>query len=95
VFINFASFRRSVFVCLVVSKIACFCLNCVIIICKLVCSAAASSMSALKQPTVRVVAIIAEGVPEADAKQLIAYARANNKARTMMQCYLNCNERKV
>nr|CAD1833156.1 unnamed protein product [Ananas comosus var. bracteatus] len=42
-------------------------------------SAAASSMSALKQPTIRVVAIIAEGVPESDAKQLIAYARANNK----------------
>ncbi|THU55259.1 hypothetical protein C4D60_Mb11t04680 [Musa balbisiana] len=42
-------------------------------------SAAASSMSALKQPTIRVVAIIAEGVPESDTKQLIAYARANNK----------------
>uniref|UniRef100_A0A803Q4S2 ATP citrate synthase n=1 Tax=Cannabis sativa TaxID=3483 RepID=A0A803Q4S2_CANSA len=42
-------------------------------------SAAASSMSALKQPTIRVVAIIAEGVPESDAKQLIAYARSNNK----------------
>ncbi|GLJ22586.1 hypothetical protein SUGI_0425130 [Cryptomeria japonica] len=42
-------------------------------------SAYASSMSALKQPTIRVVAIIAEGVPEGDAKQLIAYARANNK----------------
>ncbi|KAJ0035511.1 hypothetical protein Pint_24344 [Pistacia integerrima] len=42
-------------------------------------SAAASSMAALKQPTIRVVAIIAEGVPEADTKQLIAYARANNK----------------
>ncbi|KAM3213123.1 hypothetical protein ACQJBY_065872 [Aegilops geniculata] len=42
-------------------------------------SAAASSMSALKQPTLRVVAIIAEGVPESDAKQLISYARANNK----------------
>ncbi|XP_062108796.1 ATP-citrate synthase beta chain protein 2-like [Humulus lupulus] len=42
-------------------------------------SAAASSMSALKQPTLRVVAIIAEGVPESDAKQLIAYARSNNK----------------
>ncbi|RWW55992.1 hypothetical protein BHE74_00037327, partial [Ensete ventricosum] len=41
--------------------------------------AAASSMSALKQPTIRVVAIIAEGVPESDTKQLIAYARANNK----------------
>ncbi|KAJ6891414.1 hypothetical protein NC651_024802 [Populus alba x Populus x berolinensis] len=42
-------------------------------------SAAASSMAALKQPTVRVVAIIAEGVPQADTKQLIACARANNK----------------
>ncbi|KAK9182201.1 hypothetical protein WN944_025344 [Citrus x changshan-huyou] len=42
-------------------------------------SAAASSMAALKQPTIRVVAIIAEGVPEADTKQLIAYARSNNK----------------
>ncbi|KAE8711915.1 ATP-citrate synthase beta chain protein 1 [Hibiscus syriacus] len=42
-------------------------------------SAAASSMSALKQPTIRVVAIIAEGVPESDTKQLIAYARSNNK----------------
>ena len=38
-------------------------------------------MAALKQPTVRVVAIIAEGAPEADTKQLIAYARANNKVR--------------
>lgn len=36
-------------------------------------------MAAMKQPTIRVVAIIAEGVPEADTKQLIAYARANNK----------------
>ncbi|KAM1244545.1 hypothetical protein ACFX13_036695 [Malus domestica] len=42
-------------------------------------SAAASSMAALKQPTIRVVAIIAEGVPESDTKQLIAYARANKK----------------
>ncbi|KAL0457499.1 UNVERIFIED_CONTAM: ATP-citrate synthase beta chain protein 2 [Sesamum latifolium] len=42
-------------------------------------SAAASSMSALKQPTIKVVAIIAEGVPESDTKQLIAYAKANNK----------------
>lgn len=45
----------------------------------LLCSAAASSMAALKQPTIKVVAIIAEGVPESDTKQLIAYARANNK----------------
>ncbi|KAG5555290.1 hypothetical protein RHGRI_012733 [Rhododendron griersonianum] len=36
-------------------------------------------MAALKQPTIRVVAIIAEGVPESDTKQLIAYAKANNK----------------
>ncbi|CAN6576093.1 unnamed protein product [Malus baccata var. baccata] len=42
-------------------------------------SAAASSMAALKQPTIRVVAIIAEGVPESNTKQLIAYARATNK----------------
>ncbi|CAI5518151.1 unnamed protein product [Closterium sp. Naga37s-1] len=42
-------------------------------------SAFESSFEALKQPTIRVVAIIAEGVPEADAKTLIAYARANNK----------------
>lgn len=45
-------------------------------------SAAASSMAALKQPTIRVVAIIAEGVPESDTKQLIGYARSNNKVRT-------------
>lgn len=45
----------------------------------LIYSAAASSMSALKQPTIRVVAIIAEGVPESDTKQLIGYARSNNK----------------
>jgi hypothetical protein len=44
-------------------------------------------MSALKQPTIRVVAIIAEGVPESDAKQLISYARANNKVRTKV--YMN------
>lgn len=36
-------------------------------------------MEAMKQPTIRVVAVIAEGVPEADTKKLIAYARANNK----------------
>ncbi|CAJ1963174.1 unnamed protein product [Sphenostylis stenocarpa] len=42
-------------------------------------SAVGSSMSALKQPTIRVVAITAEGVPESDTKQLIACARANNK----------------
>nr|KAJ0191018.1 hypothetical protein LSAT_V11C800453100 [Lactuca sativa] len=41
--------------------------------------AAASSNLALKQPTIRVVAIIAEGVPESDTKELIIYARANNK----------------
>ena len=42
-------------------------------------SAFESSMDALRQPTIRVVAIIAEGVPERDAKTLIAYARANGK----------------
>lgn len=36
-------------------------------------------MEALRQPTIRVVAVIAEGVPEADTKQLIAYARQHNK----------------
>lgn len=36
-----------------------------------------SFMEALKQPTIRVVVIIAKGIPEADAKRLIAYARAN------------------
>lgn len=48
------------------------------------CSAAASSMAALKQPTIRVIAIIAEGVPESDTKQLIAFARANNKVRIII-----------
>ena len=43
------------------------------------CSAYDSSMEALQQPTIRVVAVIAEGVPEADTKRLIAYARAHNK----------------
>lgn len=43
-------------------------------------------MSALKQPTIRVVAIIAEGVPETDTKQLIAYARSNNKVRDRNVC---------
>jgi len=42
-------------------------------------SAYESSMDALRQPTIRVVAIIAEGVPERDAKALITYARANGK----------------
>ncbi|XP_057485003.1 ATP-citrate synthase beta chain protein 2-like isoform X2 [Actinidia eriantha] len=36
-------------------------------------------MTNLKHPTIRVVAIIAEGVPESDTKQLMAYAKANNK----------------
>lgn len=51
-------------------------------------SAAASSMAALKQPTIRVVAIIAEGVPESDTKQLISYARANNKVGACIYCLL-------
>ncbi|KAI3705746.1 hypothetical protein L1987_75987 [Smallanthus sonchifolius] len=40
---------------------------------------AASSKLALEQPTIRVVPIIAEGVPELDTKELISYARLNNK----------------
>ena len=36
-------------------------------------------MEALKQPTLRVAAVIAEGVPEQDTKQLIAYAQKHNK----------------
>lgn len=51
--------------------------------CSFICSAAASSMAALKQPTIKVVAIIAEGVPESDTKQLIAYAKANNKVTSI------------
>ncbi|KAI3732795.1 hypothetical protein L1987_64003 [Smallanthus sonchifolius] len=43
-------------------------------------SAAASSKLYLKHPTIRVVAIIAEGVLELDTKELISYARLNNKA---------------
>ena len=42
-------------------------------------SAFESSMDALKQPTIRVAAIIAEGVPERDTKALIAYAKENGK----------------
>ncbi|KAK9803247.1 hypothetical protein WJX73_009672 [Symbiochloris irregularis] len=42
-------------------------------------SAFESSLEALQQPTINVVAVIAEGVPEADTKKLIAYAVANNK----------------
>ncbi len=45
----------------------------------MLCSAYESSMEAMKQPTIRVVAVIAEGVPEADTKKLIAYARKHNK----------------
>ena len=36
-------------------------------------------MEALHQPTLRVAAVIAEGVPEQDTKKLIAYARKHNK----------------
>lgn len=43
------------------------------------CSAFESSLDALKQPTIRVVAIVAEGVPERDTKEMIAYAKANSK----------------
>lgn len=42
-------------------------------------SAFESSMEALEQATIKVVAVIAEGVPEKNTKQMIAYARANNK----------------
>lgn len=42
-------------------------------------SATASSMDALKQTTINVVAIIAEGIPERDAKMLIAYAQRHRK----------------
>ena len=42
-------------------------------------SAFQSTMEALKQPTLRVAAVIAEGVPEQDTKQLIAYAQKHNK----------------
>ena len=43
------------------------------------CSATDSSMEALKQATIRTVAIIAEGVPERDTKELVAFARKHNK----------------
>lgn len=36
-------------------------------------------MEALQTATVRVVAVIAEGVPEKDTKRMIAYAKANGK----------------
>ncbi|GJT28180.1 hypothetical protein Tco_0908455 [Tanacetum coccineum] len=49
-------------------------------------SAAASSKLALKQPTIRVVAIIAKGVPDSDTKELISYARSNNKVRLRFAC---------
>lgn len=45
----------------------------------LFCSAYESSMEALQQPSIRVIAVIAEGVPEGDTKQLIAYAAKHNK----------------
>lgn len=44
-------------------------------------------MAALKQPTIRVVAIIAEGVPESDTKQLISFAKANNKVRELVNVF--------
>ncbi|CAN6858430.1 unnamed protein product [Brassica oleracea] len=75
VFINFASFRRFVLTKLTIVSFVIV----MLIGFSLICSAAASSMAALKQPTIKVVAIIAEGVPESDTKHLIAYAHANNK----------------
>ena len=75
IFINFTSFRR-----FVLTKLTIVSFVIVLLIgFSLIRSAAASSMAALKQPTIKVVAIIAEGVPESDTKHLIAYARANNK----------------
>lgn len=81
VFINFASFRRFV-MRISWNKISMTLFVIVLLMFLfflLFYSAAASSMAALKQPTIKVVAIIAEGVPESDTKHLIAYARANNK----------------
>ena len=43
------------------------------------CSAYESSMEALQQSSIRTIAVIAEGVPEGDTKQLIAYAAKHNK----------------
>lgn len=85
VFINFASFRRFVHKLLSSPKSkryfkASHCLSWILIhYLYIIFSAADSSKLALKQPTIRVVAIIAEGVPESDTKELIAFARANNK----------------
>lgn len=42
-------------------------------------SAYESTYEALKLPTIRVVAVIAEGVPERDTKTLISYAKAHGK----------------
>ncbi|CDF32141.1 ATP citrate lyase [Chondrus crispus] len=42
-------------------------------------SAYSSSYVALKQPSIRTIAIIAEGVPERDTKKLITYANRNSK----------------
>ena len=36
-------------------------------------------MEALQLPTVRTIAVIAEGVPEGDTKKLIAYAAKHHK----------------
>lgn len=85
VFINFASFRRFVHELSSRPKSkrcykTLYYLSWVLIHYLYVFSSAAdSSKSALKQPTIRVVAIIAEGVPESDTKESIAFAKANNK----------------
>jgi len=42
-------------------------------------SAFASTLEALAMPSIRVVAVIAEGVPEKDTRTLIAYARKHDK----------------
>lgn len=47
------------------------------------CSAFDSTMEALALPTIRVVAVIAEGVPERDTKKMIAYAQQVTKAHLL------------
>ncbi|KAI3688975.1 hypothetical protein L2E82_46921 [Cichorium intybus] len=54
-------------------------------------SAAASSKLALKQPTIRVVAIIAEGVTESDTKELISYVRLLLGQQQLVGFKLECS----
>lgn len=55
------------------------------------CSGDESSMCALKQATIRVVAVMGEGLAEAETKQLIAYARSNNKVEVDSDLENNLN----